>query len=395
MNRTDAPKKQPVPFGVNGPREDLLPTTPAGDNTASYDAGFPPVTMILKSAGGLPPKGQDMNQILFELSSICRWFTAGALNEFDATFASSIGGYPKASVLVGDDGATIYISTIDANSNNPNSVTTGWLNLSKITAIAALSGGANKLPYFSGANTAAQTDFTDVGRSVVAQTSIENLLTYLGVTTALAAKQPLDATLTALAGLATGANKLPYFTGNDTAAQTNLTSVGRDIIGKGTIADVLTYLGLGNLPTFGTAAGKNVGTGADELPTTSQADTRYGLKHWASAGRTLVANQTLIINHGLKIDPDLARLDIKLRCVTANNGYEVGDYAIGFAPRFAAGDTNNMTGNLGAMLTATQAQFNCGQSGLILMPKLNGTPVGINSSAAFAQWSFEFHITYQ
>lgn len=57
--------------------------------------------------------------------------------------------------------------------------------------------------------------------------------------------QALDATLTALAGLATGANKLPYFTGTDTAAQTDLTSVGRDIIGKNTIADILTYLGLG------------------------------------------------------------------------------------------------------------------------------------------------------
>ena len=56
--------------------------------------------------------------------------------------------------------------------------------------------------------------------------------------------QPLDATLTALAGLATGANKLPYFTGNDTAALTNLTAVGRDIIGKNTIADIFTYLGL-------------------------------------------------------------------------------------------------------------------------------------------------------
>ncbi|MFQ8012974.1 hypothetical protein ACIMOU_09120 [Escherichia coli] len=55
--------------------------------------------------------------------------------------------------------------------------------------------------------------------------------------------QALDATLSALAGLATGANKLPYFTGNDTAAQTDLTSVGRDIIGKNNIADVLTYLG--------------------------------------------------------------------------------------------------------------------------------------------------------
>lgn len=57
--------------------------------------------------------------------------------------------------------------------------------------------------------------------------------------------QTLDATLTALAGLATGADKLPYFTGNDTAGQTDLTSVGRDIIGKSSIADILTYLGLG------------------------------------------------------------------------------------------------------------------------------------------------------
>ncbi|EMH4840314.1 hypothetical protein V6L11_004358 [Salmonella enterica] len=56
--------------------------------------------------------------------------------------------------------------------------------------------------------------------------------------------QALDATLTALAGLATGANKLPYFTGNDTAALTDLTQVGRDIIGKSTIADILTYLGI-------------------------------------------------------------------------------------------------------------------------------------------------------
>ncbi|ECO9042058.1 phage tail protein [Salmonella enterica] len=57
--------------------------------------------------------------------------------------------------------------------------------------------------------------------------------------------QTLDTTLTALAGLATGADKLPYFTGNDTAGQTDLTSVGRDIIGKTSVADILTYLGLG------------------------------------------------------------------------------------------------------------------------------------------------------
>lgn len=57
--------------------------------------------------------------------------------------------------------------------------------------------------------------------------------------------QPLDPTLTALAALVGVANKLPYFNGDDTAALTDLTQVGRDIIGKGTIADILTYLGLG------------------------------------------------------------------------------------------------------------------------------------------------------
>lgn len=61
--------------------------------------------------------------------------------------------------------------------------------------------------------------------------------------------QPLDPTLTALAELVGVANKLPYFNGNDTAALTDLTQVGRDIIGKSTIADILTYLGLGEIAT--------------------------------------------------------------------------------------------------------------------------------------------------
>ncbi|HFE4600220.1 TPA: hypothetical protein ACF26J_001886 [Klebsiella quasipneumoniae subsp. similipneumoniae] len=73
-----------------------------------------------------------------------------------------------------------------------------------------------------------------------------NMMTAGTLNYILANFQPLDATLTALAGLATGANKLPYFTGNDTAALTDLTQVGRDIIGKSTIADILTYLGLGD-----------------------------------------------------------------------------------------------------------------------------------------------------
>ncbi|WP_459176989.1 hypothetical protein [Ewingella americana] len=143
MNITDAPKKQPVPFGVNGQRENLLPTTPAGDNTASYDAGFPPVTMILKAAGGLPPKGQDMNQILFELSSIARWFSAGGGNQFDNAFSTAVSGYPIGAVILASDSSGYWISTTNGNTNNPENTTsalTGWIPFAQsgFTAITGL-----------------------------------------------------------------------------------------------------------------------------------------------------------------------------------------------------------------------------------------------------------------
>lgn len=145
MNRTDSPDKQPVPFGVNGQREPILSTTPAGDNTASYNSGFPPITMTLKSAGGLPPKGQDMNQILFELSALARWGSTGAINRFDTAFSTAIGGYPQDALVLGDDGITVWRSSTNNNANNPNSVTTGWVKVANdISSILQLGTAANR-----------------------------------------------------------------------------------------------------------------------------------------------------------------------------------------------------------------------------------------------------------
>lgn len=72
--------------------------------------------------------------------------------------------------------------------------------------------------------------------------------------------QAKDATLTALATLASGANKLPYFTGVDTASLTDITDIGRNVLSQTSIANLLTYL------TLGTAAQRNVGTGTNQLP---------------------------------------------------------------------------------------------------------------------------------
>lgn len=55
--------------------------------------------------------------------------------------------------------------------------------------------------------------------------------------------QPLDATLTALAGLATGANKIPYSTGTNTFAQTDITSYGRTLLGLSNAAALRSNIG--------------------------------------------------------------------------------------------------------------------------------------------------------
>lgn len=130
----------------------------------------------------------------------------------------------------------------------------------KLTIIDAATGSLTEIVHVTARNgdvfTIQRGQEGTVARAWSANDIAANMMTAGTLSYILGNFQPLDPTLTALAELVGVANKLPYFNGNDTAALTDLTQVGRDIIGKSTIAGILTYLGLGNL---GSASGRDVG----------------------------------------------------------------------------------------------------------------------------------------
>lgn len=130
MKQSEAPSNQSVPFAINGSRTAILDSTPTGSNSASYDVGFPAITMILKSAGGLPPLGQNINQILYELSSLGRYLSSGGGYQFTSAFSTAIGGYPVGAIVPSSDGQGYWLNTTDDNTSNPEVSTatrTGWI----------------------------------------------------------------------------------------------------------------------------------------------------------------------------------------------------------------------------------------------------------------------------
>lgn len=64
------------------------------------------------------------------------------------------------------------------------------------------------------------------------------------MTNQLAGKQPLSPLLTAIAAVTTAANKLPYFTGSNQVGLADFTSTARDLLAKGSTADIISFLGL-------------------------------------------------------------------------------------------------------------------------------------------------------
>jgi Concanavalin A-like lectin/glucanases superfamily/Chaperone of endosialidase/Repeat of unknown function (DUF5907) len=277
----------------------------------------------------------------------------------------------------------------------------------ELQAIAGLTSAADRLPYFTGAGTAALATFTAFARTLLDDVDAATMRGTLGAA-ASASTQPLDATLTALAGLATGADTLPYFTGTDTASQTPLTAAGRTLVGGADAAAQRGALGLGTLAQQGANAvaitggvisiGGHTPTGVLDVQTSVQASdvTNFypGMRLWPVAPSGATAVQCIRIEpltgagvagtdfRGLVImDPPAGTVNARgldLSISAAPNRWNI--YASGTAPNYFAGEVYAMYG-IGVGVAATPdawltVQYDRLVHGILLKPTVD-TGVGV------------------
>ncbi|ELY2811997.1 hypothetical protein VWS36_004306 [Cronobacter sakazakii] len=145
MNSSDSPSRVLKAFGINGLKNNVpVDSSSSTDNNgiATFDKGFPPITMQPKSAGGIPPSGKDMNGVLYAVTLQQQWQNAGMTYAFNQDFANQINGYPKGAMLPNSTSSGVWMSLSDNNLTSPEPVASaswvpfnsyGYTSLSGIT----------------------------------------------------------------------------------------------------------------------------------------------------------------------------------------------------------------------------------------------------------------------
>ena len=92
----------PGPFAYNGDKN-TIPDTGADAGAASWSSGFPPITQLPLTAGGIPPQRNDFNGVLNAYGVLLSFIQTGALFEWSDELT-----YPFPCFVVGSDNV-IYI----------------------------------------------------------------------------------------------------------------------------------------------------------------------------------------------------------------------------------------------------------------------------------------------
>ena len=117
-----------------------------------------------------------------------------------------------------------------------------------LAALAGVTTAADKLIYASGVDTFLTTDFTSTARTLLDDTSTSAMRTTLGVAIGTDV-QAYNAALASIAGLTTLADRMIYTTASNTYAVTTLTSFGRSLVDDADASTARTTLGLGTMAT--------------------------------------------------------------------------------------------------------------------------------------------------
>jgi hypothetical protein len=124
-----------IPFGKNataGTIEPIPETAGPGDGPqkATWNYGFPQVTMTPLAAGGIPPQGQDVNGVLNAISEHTVFVGGGGQYKWSTEYVAETGGYSIGDVIQADDGLNSYVSLVNTNTDNfntaPGSIGVSW-----------------------------------------------------------------------------------------------------------------------------------------------------------------------------------------------------------------------------------------------------------------------------
>jgi hypothetical protein len=266
-----------------------------------------------------------------------------------------------------------------------------------LSALAGQTGAADKVSYWTAAATLALATLTSFGRSVIAAADAAGLRSLLGLGTAatsatgdfaaashthaesdvtnlvsdLAAKQPLDAELTALAGLTSAADKGIQFTGSGTAATYDLTAAGKALLDDADAAAQRTTLGLGTAAT----------TAATDYVAKSTATTKGDL--FAASAASTIARLGVGTNGQVLTADSAETTGMKWATPSGGGGGSV-DYSTCALLAPAADGGNDLTGTVGDFTlpyATAQAAWADGAKHLELLPN-SASYGGISTSGA-------------
>lgn len=134
MQLSQIPAKFNIPFANNAGGSFINPIPEASQTSitpgaASLFDGFPPLTFQPTASGGVPPFGKDFNGILNQATGWDQWFSAGGAIQYDSTFQSASGGYPKYAIVQSlIVPGNFWMSTVDSNTTDPDTGGAGWVN---------------------------------------------------------------------------------------------------------------------------------------------------------------------------------------------------------------------------------------------------------------------------